>query len=154
MLRAVMIFDMFLPEPGFPGLIGAYSMRVRPLVQPKEEGFRVYDGNTRETPLYLEFPKDAANSIDVDAYTAPVGRVFIPFRGFANQFLYPGNNYNDAKAKIFGDNPSTGIPRIEPNTHSIPERRHRDHEGLVSFRRRLPGNNDLRSPIPDNRRQS
>ncbi len=105
-LKAVLIFDMFLPSQGFPGISERYSIRVRPLVKTQGElGFRVFEGTDKTgPPMPLDFPPDAVNSVEVDSYNAPIGRVFIPFRGFANQFLLAGAGFSTS-AKQFGPSP-------------------------------------------------
>jgi len=111
-MKAVLLFEMYLPSQGFPGISERYSIRVRPLVREKnEEGFRVFDGSDKSgPPMPLMFPPDAVNSVEVDAYNAPIGRVFIPFRGFNNQFLMAGAGFSTT-SKQFGQSPATNPDR-------------------------------------------
>jgi uncharacterized protein (TIGR02600 family) len=111
-MKAVLLFEMFLPSQGFPGISERYSIRVRPLVEAVNEvGFRVFDGSDKSgPPIPLQFPPDSVNSVEVDAYNAPIGRVFIPFRGFANQFLLAGSGFSTT-SKLFGPSPASSPDR-------------------------------------------
>jgi len=80
--------------------------------------FQVVDvKNASSTPKNLNFPQDAVNVVDVDAYSGPIGRMFMPTRGFLNQFHYATGtgNWNMA-AKTFT---KTGTPS-NPNASEYP----------------------------------
>jgi uncharacterized protein (TIGR02600 family) len=111
-VKAVLLFEMYLPSQGFPGISERYSIRVRPLIKvANEEGFRLFDGPDKSgPPIPLQFPPDAVNSVEVDAYNAPIGRVFIPFRGFNNQFLMAGAGFTTT-SKQFGPSPFSNPER-------------------------------------------
>lgn len=94
-MQAVILIDMYTLGCGYPGLAERYSTRIRiPGVDPvppkgasvPQIPFKVVDAAGKQTDL--NFPKDAVNVVDVDAYSGPIGRMFMPSRGFENQFHY------------------------------------------------------------------
>jgi uncharacterized protein (TIGR02600 family) len=100
-MRCVLLMEMFTPAMGFPALRDTYSVRVRlgsidpnadigdtPVSDAEADQFQARAfGAPPEENVNL-FPTDMYNIVSVDAYTSPVARVFMPFRGFQNQFLW------------------------------------------------------------------
>jgi len=70
-VRAVLLFSMFTPGCGYPGLAERYSMKVN--VTPGPGGWRLSDPAVPNSSFPLAFPASAWNIVDVDAYSAPIG---------------------------------------------------------------------------------
>ncbi len=98
--RAVLLFEMFSPSPGYPALSEGYAYRVTE-VSP----FRVKTNpfNAAEPAQNLDFGSGSMNYVEVDAYRGKHGRFFMPTRGFDNQLLFDNvaNNAAAAKPKVF-----------------------------------------------------
>jgi uncharacterized protein (TIGR02600 family) len=84
-IRAVLLVSMFSPGCGYPGLAERYTMNVQ--FAPGVTGWRVLDAANPNNPIPMNFPNTSCNIVDVDAYSGAIGRMFMPSRGFANQFL-------------------------------------------------------------------
>lgn len=118
-MQAVILVDMYTLGCAYPGLSERYSVRIQtPGVDPEKNptgtpvpniSFKVVDIATPASPpKELNFPPDATNIVDCDAYTSPIARMFMPSRGFFNQFLYPTTGW-DTTPKRFLPSP-TGSP--------------------------------------------
>ena len=83
---------MFTPGCSYPGLAERYTVGVTF----DGGGFKAVPDTTKPSETKsLNLPKEEAfNVVDVDAYTGPIGRMFMPSRGFANQFLQPAGGWS------------------------------------------------------------
>lgn len=106
-IRAVFLATMFTPSCGYPGLAERYTMGAK--FVPGPTGWRVTDPAKPSSPFPLNLPAGMSyNIVDVDAYSAPVGRMFMPSRGFANQFLaWTGSGNWQTKAKTLDNTANT-----------------------------------------------
>lgn len=92
-VRAVLLFEMSTPGPGYPALSEAYAYKVYELspfsVIPKSNvGQRPLNFGLTPPPPPGATDSALANYVEVDAWRGPYGRFFMPTRGFGNQFWY------------------------------------------------------------------
>ena len=107
-IRVVLLMSMFTPGCGYPGLAERYTIHVN--FGDPAASFKVVPDTTKPTVSVPLGFVDSYNLVDVDAYTAPVGRMFMPSRGFANQFLYSlkAGNWSTAAKTFVKPNKLTG----------------------------------------------
>ena len=115
-IRAVLLIEMFCPAMGYAGMRENYGLQV---LMDKDFEFKI-PGIDQAIPF--KFPKVAFTRVSVDAYTAPIGRMFMPVRGFHNQFIFdPGWGPGpDNVRRPWTTNPKT-FPTVYPYPANVPE---------------------------------
>jgi uncharacterized protein (TIGR02600 family) len=108
-MRIILAFEMFVANPGFPAIKETYTLKVTRL-----EDIRVLNQSGASTPA--NFPRVAFNVVNLDGSHEPLGRAYMPNRGWANGFWFfrPGTTRSIAAKTLTKAN--VGTPRLQDYT--------------------------------------